>query len=406
MKNNTTAAADTAVLDAPVAVKAETKSKNNRKATSTEKNALDSLEKTPEPVAAPVAEKKKGKGVATAKKATAAPAPAADAATEKPAAKGKGKGAKIIPMVAEPVAEKQEEKEELTPVGKTEFRGLSIVAKNDQGYRMDPRNIIVDEKTNPRTDYGTDEEWAQHVGSIRKFGVRQAIQVYARKDKEGSIQVHLAQGFRRMRAVLQIIAESPNALQQVPVEWVDGNKEAMLIEHVTLNGGKPLRDIEMVDIIAKLKNWGYSPERIAEELSLKETKVAYLLNFGKAASEKLKNAVLLNKVGMTAAVQLVKRHKDTEVQNKKLQTVLEKLAEAEAGGEKAPRRVKATDMGVGKVNLEKGINELLSAVAKEQEQFPETINLAMVDSFKLISTMLKEGKSANEIIRQAFVVID
>lgn len=338
-------------------------------------------------------------------------------------------------------------------VSKSEVRSMTGIINRQDAFTMDPRNIVVDEDTNPRKYYGNDEEWQEHVDSIRSMGVREAIQVYSREDKSGNRVFHLAQGFRRMRAVMQIIAENPDALKTVPVTITDGNRERMLLDHLVLNGSKELLEIEKAGIISQLSAWSYEVKDIAEMTKYTEVKVRRYIDLINGASKQVIKAIQNQTISISTGIELVKNTPDTIEQNKKLEKAT-KVAQAkveatpskaapksavavpalssakstfESEGDVAdeddndtafvpvhmptplvPLRVKATDFVDSAAakkttsTLEFKVSTLMNIVDKESMQFPDDIDMTFVDRVKEMFKMLNKGASNYEIMQACF----
>lgn len=347
-------------------------------------------------------------------------------------------------------------------LSKSEVRTMTGIVNRQDAFTMDPRSIVVDESTNPRIDYGTDEVWQEHVDSIRSMGVREAVQVYAREDKAGNRVFHLAQGFRRMRAVIQIIAENPEAIKTVPVTIGDGNRERMLLDHLVLNGSKELSEIEKAGIIAQLANWSYEVKDIAQMTKYAESKVRRYIDLINGASKQIINAVQNKTLSISNAIDLVKATPDTLEQNKKLNKAKEvaqtKVAIAAAKIEAAapvavksapsfdddfesdaeldlpklmkappsptsspisasdnkvvapaaPLKLRASDFADSPSakkstnSLEFKVSSLMNIVDKESMQFPDDIDMVFVDRVKDMFKMLNKGSSNYEIMKACF----
>jgi ParB/RepB/Spo0J family partition protein len=342
-------------------------------------------------------------------------------------------------------------------VSKSEVRSMTGIVNRQDAFTLDPRIIVVDEDTNPRKDYGSDEEWQEHVDSIRSMGVREAIQVYVREDKAGKRVFHLAQGFRRMRAAMQIIAENPDAIQTVPVTITDGNRERMLLDHLVLNGSKELSEIEKAGIIAQLSAWSYEVKDIAEMTKYTEAKVRRYIDLINGASKQVIKAIQNKTMSISTGIELVKSTPDTVEQNKKLSKAVEVAqAKVEAAAPKPtpksaaapiadlahdadehdvdlevtklkvstpaattpaapaplpPLRVKAADFEDSAVakkttnSLEFKVSSLMNIVDKESMQFPDDIDMVFVDRVKELFKMLNKGASNHEIMVACFSTV-
>lgn len=284
-------------------------------------------------------------------------------------------------------------------VGVTEFRNQENVDRRD-GFRIDPRLIIIDVTKNPRTWYDP-IKFAENKESIRLHGVRTPVQIRARKDDEGNIKYYLAQGYNRMRAVMEIIAETPDALQRIPADLVEGTEESMLMDHVILNRGAELRPIDVAVVAKQYSIWGWTPEKFAAKATIDLDTIKRYLQFSLNASDQVIEATQQERITFHAAETLVKKHKNQDVQNRKLAEIFAKQAAAEG---EAAKPATAKDLGMGKLNVSKSLNEFSAFITKEKEQFPDKINTEAVDNFERVIKMVRDGKSNTEILKACFTV--
>lgn len=345
-------------------------------------------------------------------------------------------------------------------VSKTEVRAMTGIVSRQDAFSIDPRIIIVDEETNPRKDYGDDEEWQEHVDSIRSEGVREAVQVYARDDKSGIRTFYLAQGFRRMRAVMQIIAENPEAIKTVPVTITEGNRERTLLDHLTLNTGKKFTEYENSLVVKQLVAWGYDAKDIAGMTKFSEVKVRRFIDLHSGASQMVINAIENKQLSVTTGLELVKNTPDTVEQNKKLskakesaQSKVKPMPEPKAAKANklvtlvldevdnnfddtddedynpnpiksvvqpvpqpvntrpspvAPVKISSKDFEDSAVSkkvtssLDFRISSLMNIVDKESMQFPDDIDVAFVDRVREMFKMLAKGSSNHDIMQVCF----
>lgn len=350
-------------------------------------------------------------------------------------------------------------------VSKTEVRSMTGIVNRQDAFSVDPRLIVVNEETNPRKDYGDDEEWQEHVDSIRAEGVREAIQVYVRDDKSGNRVFHLAQGFRRMRAVMQIIAENPEAIKMVPITITEGNRERTLLDHLTLNTGKKFTEYENSLVVKQLMAWGYDAKDIANMTKFSEIKVRRFVDLHNGASQMVINAIEGKQLSVTAGLELVKNTPDTVEQNKKLVKAKESaqskvktapVAKTPKADSKLvstsfddvttdfddtddedynPDKIKLTtqptpvavnlakpavapsatplkltskdfeDSAVSKktnASLEFKVSSLMNLVDKESMQFPDDVDMGFVDRVRGMFKMLAKGSSNLEIMEAYF----
>lgn len=212
----------------------------------------------------------------------------------------------------------------------------SKIATRKDAYSIDPRKINVNHEDNPRNDYGDEEEFGEFKESIRIYGLLQPVAVYI-DPNEGT--AHLAHGFRRMKAILELIEEGVN-FESIPVIQVENNEETVLIQHFVMNTGKKLSDLELGDTLLKLSilmgEENYA--EISRRTGINALKVSELIKFAKKASSKLKLMVREKKLTLKNAKSLATA-KDIRGQN-------EALAEAEAKVQGTDRKITPEDLGI------------------------------------------------------------
>lgn len=262
------------------------------------------------------------------------------------------------------------------------------VSRND-AYTVNPRVIKVDWESNPRKDYGSDEEFNELMDSIKLEGVKMPITGYVSAD--GS--VILTHGFRRMKAVLALIEQGVDIVG-VPFRVGTANMESILLDHLTLNSGKPLSDIEIAETLVSLMNFmgreDYSA--LAKRVGMNYQKVYRLVNFAKNASSQVKDAVLSGVLSITAAIELVSNSESTIDQNA---TITELKDTAKATG-KTKISTKSVAKSKGKV-LNK-FEHLLELVGEaEDNDFTQRLKLVLdaVESNRNKTAIIKLMSSVN-----------
>ena len=190
--------------------------------------------------------------------------------------------------------------------------------KRTDVFKINPIDLFIDWASNPRSDYGEKEEWQEFKNQIKIDGVKQPVYV-AWDDEKGYILTH---GFRRMKAVTELIAEGVDILL-VPCFKVKNNQEQILLDHIVLNSGKELTDLEKSETLILLQKYGYEPKELAEKTGISLAKVKILLNFAAEASKTVKTSVKEGKMSFTAATTVVRESKgNVDKQNE----VIEKAA--------------------------------------------------------------------------------
>lgn len=207
-------------------------------------------------------------------------------------------------------------------------------------YYIDPRKIVVDWDENPRKDYGDDMDFL--VNSIANEGVKVPIKVYSKDGK-----LHLAHGFRRMKATLIAIERGEN-VEKVPAQQVANNMEAILMDHIVLNSGKELNILELSFTISKLmKLSGISQAEVSRRLGLNVSRVNLLVNFEEKASTPVKKAVQEGVIGLDTATRLIRDTDGIEEQNKALEHAITLTGAENPGGKKKRASLTAIKKATG-----------------------------------------------------------
>ena len=185
-------------------------------------------------------------------------------------------------------------------------------------YAIDPREIVadfdkhVDKGGNPRKNYGTPEEWAELKESIKVQGVLQNIKIYVGADNK----YHLRHGYRRLKAVLELIEEGHD-FKKISFDIVSNNEEQALVDHLVLNTGKPLNDLEKAETIMQLSvlTGINDATELAKKTFMSYQKVSQLMKFMGLASHKLKTGVANKKISFSTALNLAVKASGIREQN-------------------------------------------------------------------------------------------
>jgi len=208
------------------------------------------------------------------------------------------------------------------------------VKKLENKYTIDPLKIVVDFKKdvdsggNPRTDYGTAEDWEDFKDSIATSGIRQNIKVYL----NGRGQYCLRHGYRRLKAVLELIKEDrwsgDITYDAVSESVIDG-----LIDHIIMNTGKPLTDLETAKALVELskRSGKTKTSELAKMVSMRVQKVAKLMTFMERAKTELITQLNKNEVSFDTAYQIATKAKSPRDQ---LQMLKAGVREMKKSGDK------------------------------------------------------------------------
>ncbi|MFL5763552.1 MAG: ParB/RepB/Spo0J family partition protein [Bacteroidia bacterium] len=194
--------------------------------------------------------------------------------------------------------------------------------------------IIVDEKKNPREDYGNVEEL---MLSIVENGMRNPVKGY---EKDGKI--HLREGFRRMRAV-KLGNEKGKKIDRVPMilEERPMSEEERTLEFLINNDGKPFTMLEQSEVVKRLLNFGWKVTDIVKKTGKARGYIENLILLTQL-SMKDHNLVKDNKISAHAVIQIMQAVKgDPEKASVEIEAAIKTAKES--GKEKATPKHVATE---------------------------------------------------------------
>lgn len=287
-------------------------------------------------------------------------------------------------------------------MGKGNLRGAVGVKRTDI-YTMNPMDIKVKWADNPRYDYGTEEEWAELKNSIRNEGVKNPVQIYL--DKKTN-EVYLAQGYRRMKAVLELVNEGLTDLKAIKVQLIEFNEETILQNHYTQNNtGKPLNDIEMGELLLKVKKLsGQSLEEIASRFGMTYQKVNKLINFVTQASSMNKKLVAQKKLSLNSAIAVTKQAHGIREQNEILKNAtseMEKSGKTKIKPEHLMKSGVKTTVHTASINkLENDTNfDLLKrTIAYASTSQDEGVDVEFIERLESIIDLIEQQRPVEEIM--------
>jgi hypothetical protein len=248
-------------------------------------------------------------------------------------------------------------------------------------YYIEPEKIVVDWDENPRVDYGDVESLSE---SIAHKGVQVPIKVYSKDGK-----LHLAHGFRRMKATLMAI-ERGEKVEKIPAQQVANNMESILEDHFTLNSGKPITVLEQANGIIKLMNMsGASQAEISRRISMATSRVNVLVTFGEQASTKLKKAVEDGVIGFDKAIRLIRDTDGVKEQNEALDKAIDISAGENNGKKKRKVSLTAVKRATG--------NKTLSPFERVLKIGDELEGTEFGEKFNHIIRMARDNKPIEEV---------
>ena len=282
------------------------------------------------------------------------------------------------------------------------FKDSEKTSRKDS-YTVKPLDIVVDHSTNVRLDYGDDEEFQELKASIAENGLLQPVAVYL--DQETGF-LHLAHGFRRMKAVLELLDEKV-VIERIPVFEMPNNEETILISHFVMNTGKKLTDLELGETLNKLtKLMGEDDfKTVSKRTGIEYVKVLRLVNFARKSSSKIKKLVKEKELSISTAIELVNNTNSVTHQNEAIDKAIE---EKEKNGSKKITSkhievlITKSDAALNEDNSV--INKLIRFVNVVKTTNNEDIDHDFTSRLEMLLNEIKKGElSDKEIMGKYFV---
>jgi ParB family chromosome partitioning protein len=228
------------------------------------------------------------------------------------------------------------------------------VTKRTDILLVDPRNIVIVDGFNVRTDMGDIEALAD---SILETGLQ--VPLMAKKVK-GEDKFELVDGHRRMTAVKYLLSKGYD-IPFVKVLPFTGNEEDRVLAMVTTGTGqKPLTELEQAEAIKRLVTFHYKPEEIAKKVGKSLPHIYNMLTLANA-SKKVKELVSSGDISGTTIVHIVR---ETSDEREQYRMVEEAIADAKKQGKK---KATSKNVSVLKVkNISVKLKELIAELDKRE----------------------------------------
>jgi ParB/RepB/Spo0J family partition protein len=258
-------------------------------------------------------------------------------------------------------------------------------------WTVSPSTIIVDEKENPRKDYGDIEEL---MNSIVENGIKQPLSVYGKGDK-----VVLKNGFRRMRAIKLALSQGKK-IDGVPViiEKETLNEQERTLEHLIFNDGKPLTMLEQSEVIRRLLNFNWKVTEIVKKTGKARGYIDNLIMLVKAP-EKIQNHIKNGKISAHAVVQIMQAVKSDP--EKAIKEVEEAIRAAKESGKEM-----ATPKHVGTKQVKSAAHGKFYKWADEiadKLTLRKDIDKSKQEVLEKLLVYFENGRPTSEIIELYFV---
>lgn len=198
-----------------------------------------------------------------------------------------------------------------------------IVKRTDHLLQVDPREILVRDDFNPRTVFALEDMKA----SIKDNGFFLDKPILL--NRRGT-ELILVDGERRLRAVLELIAEGVPLLSIPAVFESTQNEGELLARALAANSGQaPLEPFDEARAFKRLKGYGWDAAEIARKVGRSQSHV-----YGRLAlldaSQEVVDAVEEGVIGTSDAIKVVKASQRGVEQSRALKEVVKKKGEKKA----------------------------------------------------------------------------
>lgn len=263
-------------------------------------------------------------------------------------------------------------------------------------FRIDPRNIVVQEGFNSRTDFGDIQELAEQ---IKQQGVLNPITVIPYKEEDGTEKYKLVDGERRYRATMLLINAGVE-IPRIPALFQPKalSQEEMLIQQLMRNEGKQFNEYELGIAYNKFKKFGYTNAEIAEKLGVKRWKVdCFLAHLER--DEKVQN---LMKEGRITGVDVRHIYQAAKNETAAVKEIMKLVNKAEDKGEKKVSLKDLefdSDFNIQKDStaVKKGLTTLFLYIDKYTNHGKRELGIDVYD----VHEGLKKGKTLKDIFEAA-----
>lgn len=220
----------------------------------------------------------------------------------------------------------------------------------------------VKEYWNARQDYGDLEELGE---SIKQRGIIVPIKVW--EDENNTGIYYLTEGHRRHAATKKIMQELDYQIY-IPaiIESKDYGQADRVIDQLTVNNSKHLTPIEQGRAIDRAIRYGWSLKEIANQIGKTYATIFYYYKLVKSVPT-LQNAVSNNEISYSAALDIIKKHKNHDNQQEALNNLKQKTETSTNLSDKKQEKIRKKDTENKKTKkgrLEKIYNNLQDKTSK------------------------------------------
>lgn len=234
---------------------------------------------------------------------------------------------------------------------------------------VDPRNIVIKEGFNVRSDMGDIQALSD---SIVETGLQVPLKAKKVKNED---KYELVDGHRRMAAI-QLAIENGHDIQFVEVLAFKGNEEDQVFAMIiTGTGQKPLNEVEQAEAIKRLINFGYKAEEIARKIAKSVPQVYNLISLANV-SKKIKDSVVGGFISGATVVQIIRQTDDSDEQLKMVTQAIEDAQKNTTGGDKPKKATAKNVAGLKRKSEGQKLSELVALLDEREVKNEKTELLA------------------------------
>jgi ParB/RepB/Spo0J family partition protein len=174
-------------------------------------------------------------------------------------------------------------------------KALAKDRKTDYWW-IDSRRLVFEDGYNDREDYGDIEGLA---AQIRDGGIRTPLQCYKRGE-----QYVVRRGHRRTKALRILEKETTPIIVPVFLVAKGYSAEMAVLDLIVENDAKPFTPWEQAKVLRRLRNFGWTPEQMAEKAGKSLVYIRRLLSLADSP-QKLIDLVRTKRVSATLAMDTI-----------------------------------------------------------------------------------------------------
>lgn len=273
-------------------------------------------------------------------------------------------------------------------------------------YKIDPRNIDIQEGLNGRTEFDR-EELEKLKASIKANGVQTPILV---KKSPGTERFLLVNGERRLLMCLELVSEGHEL--RIPGTIFKGSAIDAVVSMLITNDNVALNLVEEAGVLNRLKNMGLTPKEIAARTGRKINVISTLLQLNEAP-EKVKKLIKDKVVSPTLVMKVFREEKSFDsaleviekaVNNKVVSTPVTSSEEPNEGKVSAPApKTKITEKDI-KISKGKKSNNSISALKKALKQYDSLeVKDDKLELFEFLQDLMNDEFSFEDLMEELYV---